>query len=117
MTGSAPSVITSSVMMHDSACFHEGSSYMMFSMASSMTERRPRAPDLRSEAIRATACKAAGVPQWSPHRLRHSAATELRKRYGLDTARVILGHACPQITDMYAQLDAEQAIDAIAEIG
>jgi hypothetical protein len=29
---------------------------------------------------------------WHPHQLRHNAATELRREFGLDTARVILGH-------------------------
>ena len=34
------------------------------------------------------ACDAAGVPRWHPHRLRHSAATELRKEFGIEAAVV-----------------------------
>ncbi len=33
------------------------------------------------------------VPRWSPHRLRHSAATEIRRRFGLEAAQVCLGHS------------------------
>src|SRR5262249_12347377 len=38
------------------------------------------------------ACKAAKVPRWSPLQLRHTAATLLRARYGIEAAKVILGH-------------------------
>jgi integrase len=31
---------------------------------------------------------------WHPHQLRHNAATQLRKEYGLDVAQIILGHKC-----------------------
>ncbi len=30
---------------------------------------------------------------WHPHQLRHTAATELRRAYGVEAARIILGHA------------------------
>ena len=63
------------------------------------------------------ACKQAGVPHWHPHQLRHNAATRLRKEFGLDVARVILGHRSPQVTDMYAELDRERAIEAMGRIG
>ncbi len=63
------------------------------------------------------ACDLANVPRWHPHQLRHNAATFLRKEFGLDTARIILGHTTPRVTDLYAELDAEKAIKAITEIG
>ncbi|HUT10977.1 MAG TPA: site-specific integrase, partial [Thermoguttaceae bacterium] len=37
------------------------------------------------------ACTEAEVEQWSPNRLRHSAGTEIRKRFGLEAAQVTLG--------------------------
>lgn len=40
----------------------------------------------------ARACEKAGIEIWGPNRLRHSAATFLRKRYGIEAARVVLGH-------------------------
>jgi integrase len=54
---------------------------------------------------------------WHPHRLRHNAATRLRKQYGLDIARVILGHASPVVTEVYAEVDHEKAIRVMGEIG
>jgi integrase len=62
-------------------------------------------------------CKTVGVPTWTPNRLRHNAATRLRKEYGLDIARVILGHASQQVTEVYAEVDREKAIKVMGEIG
>lgn len=69
-----------------------------------------------SNAIR-RACVKAGVPNWHPHQLRHNAATFLRKQYGLDVARAILGHRSAAVTEWYAELDGAQAIKIMREIG
>jgi integrase len=63
------------------------------------------------------ACDKAAIPAWSPHRLRHNAATFLRKEFGLDAARVILGHRSPQITEVYAELDHAKALEVIGKVG
>jgi integrase len=39
------------------------------------------------------ACDKAGVPHWSPNRLRHNAATRLRREFGLHEAKAVLGHS------------------------
>jgi integrase len=65
----------------------------------------------------ARACKWAGVPHWHPHQLRHNAATRLREEFGLDVARVILGHRSPQVTDMYAEIDRGRAVDVMKTFG
>ena len=31
--------------------------------------------------------------RWSPNQLRHAAATEVRKQFGLEAAQIILGHS------------------------
>ena len=46
------------------------------------------------------ACPKAGVPNWHPNQLRHNAATWLRKEFGLDVARVILGHSSSAVTEV-----------------
>jgi integrase len=38
--------------------------------------------------------------RWHPNRLRHNAATRLRREFGLDVARVILGHSSPAVTEI-----------------
>ncbi len=63
------------------------------------------------------ACKKAGVPSWHPHQLRHNAETNLRKEFGLETARVILGHRSAAITTIYAEADQQKAIEAMARVG
>jgi integrase len=54
---------------------------------------------------------------WHPHQLRHNAATFLRKEFGLETARIILGHRSAVITEVYAEQDKEKALEAIVKVG
>ncbi|MCF7954224.1 MAG: tyrosine-type recombinase/integrase [Phycisphaerae bacterium] len=55
--------------------------------------------------------------RWAPNRLRHTAATFLRKEFGIDAARVILGHSSPTVTEVYAELDYEKAADIMSQVG
>jgi integrase len=63
------------------------------------------------------ACVAAGVPEWSPNRLRHNAGTSLRREHGIELARIILGHATAFTTEIYAEADRAQAMEVIAKVG
>ncbi len=54
---------------------------------------------------------------WHPHQLRHNAATFLRKEFGLETARIILGHRSSAITEVYAEQDQQKALKAIVRVG
>ena len=63
------------------------------------------------------ACKRAGVPHWSPNRLRHNFATEVRAKYGLEAAQVVLGHASAVVTQVYAERDLQKARDVMREMG
>lgn len=63
------------------------------------------------------ACKKAEIHPWSPNQLRHSRATEVRKRYGLEAAQVTLGHASADITQVYAERDSELARKVALETG
>src|SRR5262249_5478871 len=49
------------------------------------------------------ACQKAGVPVWHPNQLRHTAATEIRAKFGLDAAQAVLGHAKADVTQVYAE--------------
>lgn len=48
------------------------------------------------------ACKKAGVPNWCPYRLRHSAATNIAKKAGLAVAGQVLQHQGLEQTSNYA---------------
>lgn len=55
--------------------------------------------------------------RWHPHQLRHNAATELRREFGIETARIILGHKSAGMTEIYAEIDRAKAIDVMGRIG
>ena len=63
------------------------------------------------------ACLRAGVPVWHPHQIRHAVATELRRRYGLETAKAVLGHRTLSATEVYAQKDLAGAVRVMGEVG
>lgn len=65
----------------------------------------------------ATEAERRPVPLWSPGRLRHNAATEFRKRYGVEAAAAILGHAKVETTQIYAEVNQDRACEVIREIG
>lgn len=54
---------------------------------------------------------------WHPHQLRHNAATYLRKEFGLEAARLVLGHKTAAITELYAELDHARAAEIMGKVG
>ena len=82
--------------------------------------RKVPGPRYTTESYRraiANACGRAGVPRWHPHQLRHAAATRLRREFGLDVTRAVLGHSTPVVTEVYAELDAAKAAEAMGRVG
>ena len=63
------------------------------------------------------ACRKAGVPKWTPGQLRHNAATEIRHTYGIEAARLILGHQSVSTTEIYAEKNLREAMKIMATIG
>ena len=63
------------------------------------------------------ACDLAGLERWGPNRLRHSCATEVRRKFGLEAAQIVLGHATADVTQVYAERDAVLAKDVMRKIG
>lgn len=57
------------------------------------------------------------VPRWHPHQLRHNFATEIRRKYGLEAARVLLGHHSLSITEVYAEIDRTKVAGIVAAGG
>ncbi len=72
--------------------------------------------DSYSRAI-SRACRLAKVSKWAPNRLRHNAATELRKQFPIEAVRTVLGHSTAFTTEIYAELDFESARSVIARAG
>jgi integrase len=64
------------------------------------------------------ACDRAGVPRFSPHRLRHLAAHTIRKQFGLEYCRAVLGHSVAGMTEVYSREgDRELAAEVAMKIG
>jgi integrase len=55
--------------------------------------------------------------RWHPHQLRHSAATDIRRQFGLEAAQHVLGHATLSITEVYAERNGDVAKRIAAAIG
>lgn len=96
-------------------------------MTPSQANRKPKARPKRRAGSRYSpvsyrraiqrACEKAKVPAWHPHRLRHNAATTLRREYGIEVARVILGHGTLNTTEIYAEADRTKAAEVMRKIG
>jgi integrase len=55
--------------------------------------------------------------RWHPHQLRHSRATEIRRRFGLDAAQAVLNHSELSVTQVYAEKNQNLAREVMREIG
>jgi integrase len=63
------------------------------------------------------ACRKSSIPVWGPNRLRHNAATTIRREADAETARIVLGHSSLDITEIYAERDTSRASKIMARIG
>lgn len=63
------------------------------------------------------ACRRAAVQPWSPNQLRHSGATRIRERYGIEAARAFLGHTTTDTTEIYAERDRGTVLRIVMEVG
>jgi integrase len=96
-------------------------------MTPSQAKRKPKKKPRRPKGDRYTVesyrrainygIRRAGVPHWHPHQLRHSAATFLRREYGLEVARVVLGHKTAAVTEVYAEADHARAVEVMGAVG
>jgi integrase len=57
------------------------------------------------------------VPSWHPNQLRHNAATRLRREFGIEAARIVLGHRSSAVTEIYAEIDHGRAAEVMARAG
>ncbi len=58
------------------------------------------------------------VERWHPHQLRHNYATDVRRRYGLEAAQILLGHSSALVTEaVYAERDLTKTMTIVRQIG
>ena len=70
-----------------------------------------------TDEVKSPALPCPNVSRWTAHRLRHTAGTEIRRRYGVEAARIVLGHRSIDVTQIYAEADRRQARRIAAEMG
>jgi integrase len=59
-------------------------------------------------------CKRNNIPHWFPNQLRHTRATDIRKKFGLEYASAVLGHSNLEITLTYAEQAKAKAAEVMA---
>jgi len=69
------------------------------------------------QARRTAAAKWRAENVWFPHQLRHTAATDIRKRFGLESAQATLGHTRLEVTQIYAEKNQDLAERVAREVG
>lgn len=63
------------------------------------------------------ACEKLDLPVWAPNQLRHTAATQIRKQFGLEAAQVVCGHSRADVTQVYAERDLQLAMRVAEAVG
>jgi integrase len=66
---------------------------------------------------RCRSCPGLQAVLWSPGQLRHTFATDVRRRFGIEAAQVLLGHQRADVTQVYAERNLGLAERVVAEIG
>ena len=62
-------------------------------------------------------CLKADIPNWHPNQLRHRAGTELRRQFGIEMTRTVLGHSSAVTSEIYAEQDQERAREIAGRVG
>lgn len=88
-----------------------------FDMPRELRNVSTRLPNAEREMLKAQARAWREQHCWHVHQLRHSAATEIRREFGLEAAQVTLGHASAGITEIYAERDLSLARQVAAKLG
>lgn len=63
------------------------------------------------------AAEKAKAEKWTPHRIRHTAGTEVRREFGIEAAQTFLGHRDADITKVYAERDFKLAKEVALKMG
>ncbi|QDT14610.1 tyrosine-type recombinase/integrase [Alienimonas californiensis] len=71
----------------------------------------PKAPTVKTSVQEhGDACR------WSPNQLRHTCATQLRAKYGIELTRTVLGHSDIGTSEIYAERDLAAAERVMREV-
>ena len=57
------------------------------------------------------------IASWAPNQLRHSFASKVRERFGVEEVQVVLGHEHADVSQVYAKRDEKLALKVMHEMG
>jgi site-specific recombinase XerC len=91
--------------------------YTALSVGHAIEKAAKRANRLREQHLADCGPNLPGIEPWAPNRIRHSHATEVRKRFGVAAAGAALGHSRMSVTELYAERDLGLAEKVAMERG
>ncbi|MFO0906315.1 MAG: site-specific integrase [Pirellulales bacterium] len=74
-------------------------------------------PESQKAELRKKAAEWRAAHVWSPNQLRHTRATMLREKFGIEAAQTVLGHSELSVTEMYAERNFAKAAEIMREVG
>ncbi len=88
-----------------------------FGMPAELRNVSTKLPAERRKALRVQAHAWRRAHCWHSHQLRHTAATNIRREFGLETSRITLGHATIAMAELYAEPDMQKSREAMLRLG
>lgn len=88
-----------------------------FGMPEELRNVSTKLPPAERKRLQSLACDWRKEHCWHSHQLRHTAATNIRREFGLETSRIALGHATVAMAELYAEPDLQKSRDAMQRIG
>ncbi|QDT17622.1 site-specific integrase [Alienimonas californiensis] len=74
-------------------------------------------PNAERSAVNAAVKERRESCRWSPNQLRHTRATQLRAKYGIELTRTVLGQSDIATGEIYAERDLAAAERVMREVG
>ena len=74
-------------------------------------------PNAKRAAVKVAVKEHRDRHRWSPNQLRHTRATQLRAKYGIELTRTVLGHSDIGTSEIYAERDLAAAERVMREVG
>lgn len=90
---------------------------LAFDMPKELRRISPRLPAEEKARLRALAKGWRTEHCWSAGQLRHTRATDIREKYGIEAAQLVLGHADLKITEVYAERNDKRVAEIMKEVG
>lgn len=63
------------------------------------------------------ACEKFEIEAWTPHQLRHAMGHQVRDQFSLEHVQSVLGHSDFSMSEKYAQVSLEKAIEVASQVG